>query len=467
MALSVSCPQCNSALNLDPALAGEKVRCPRCHAVIDVPTTGRRDESGIRDDALQMKSRGMSRRVAEEDDLPAGRRVVEDDGPDSFRRREVAKPLPVGWIIGGIGAGVGVVVLAIVLILIFLREEPQPPPPAFFQVQGPGMNIKMELPQDFAKQMKQMQDVQQQMLQGMPQNVPPIVIPPIEFNPAEAEPEDPDPINRALKKLRSENASFQRNGARELENLEPVEKRRAEVIQALKKVANAPDLFAPRGEAVKAIVRWGSKDEVPFLLELIDHNDHNVRQAVLVALGQWKDPRAADPVAQRLVNGQDRPWASKALKEIGPAAEKPVIEMLRHEDAGVRVEACRVLKVIGGKDGQAALVKATDDVDKGVIQAAREALPPELRPPIYGPNQFMQLNVHVRNAQAWPDIEAKLRKLADAPKAVLKVTTSGDYKWVDIAPVNCDAETFARRINFGKVGAVHNNQRLIYVDSGK
>jgi hypothetical protein len=449
-------------LNLDAALAGERVRCPHCHAVVDVPAAGRRAESGIRDDSPQMKSRGMSRRVADEDDPPTGRRVVDEGGPD---RREVSKPLPVGWIVGGIGAAVGVVVLAIVLVLIFVREE-QPPPPAVFQVQGPGMNIKMEmkLPQDFAKQF---QEAQQQMLQGMPQNGPPIVFPPIEFNPAEAEPEDPDPINRALKKLRSENASFQRNGARELENLEPVEKRRAEVIQALKKVANAPDLFAPRGEAVKAIVRWGSKDEVPFFLELIDHNDHNVRQAVLVALGQWKDPRAADPVAQRLVNGQDRPWASKALKEIGPAAEKPVIEMLRHEDAGVRVEACRVLKVIGGKDGQAALVKATDDDDKGVIQAAREALPPELRPPIYGPNQLMRLNVHVRDAKAWPDIEAKLRKLADAPKAVLKVTTSGDYKWVDLSPVNCDAETFARRITFAKVGAVYNDRRLIYVDSGK
>jgi HEAT repeats len=462
MALSVTCPQCGSLLNLDPALAGERVRCPHCQAVVDVPAAGRRVESGIRDESPQMKSRGESRRVAAEDDAPAGRRAADGDDPDSFRRRDVSKPLPVGWIVGGIGAGVGVVVLAIVLVLIFVREE-QPPPPAVFQVQGPGMNIKMEIPQDFAKQM---QEMQQQMQQGMPQNGP-NVFPPIDFNPVQAEPEDPDPINRALKKLRSENASFQRNGARELENLEPVEKRRAEVIQALKKVANAPDLFAPRGEAVKAISRWGTKDEVPFFLELIDHNDHNVRQAVLVALGQWKDPRAADPVAQRLVNGQDRPWASKALKEIGPAAEKPVIEMLRHEDAGVRVEACRVLKVIGGKEGQAALVKATDDVDKGVIQAAREALPPELRPPIYGPNQLMRLNVQVRDAKAWPDIEAKLRKLADAPKAVLKVTTSGDYKWVDLSPVNCDAETFARRITFAKVGAVYNDRRLIYVDSGK
>jgi hypothetical protein len=463
MALSVTCPQCGSMLNLDPALAGERVRCPHCHAVVDVPASGQRVESAIRDEPPQMKNpRGVSRRVADED-APAPRRAADGDDPDSFRRRDVSKPLPVGWIVGGIGAGVGVVVLAIVLVLIFVREEP--PPPAFFQVQGPGgMNIKMELPQDFAKQM---QEAQQQFQQGMPQNVPPIVIPPIEFNPAQAEPEDPDPINRALKKLRSDNIFAQRDGAKELLNLEPVEKRRKEVVQTLKQAAAAPGNAPFRGEAVKAIGRWGTKDEAPFLLDLIDHNDHNVRQAVLVILGQWKEARGADPVAQRLVDSQDRPWASQALKEIGPAAEKPVIELLQHKDRGVRIEACKVLKVIAGKEGQAALVKALDDVDDQVVQAARTALPPELRPPVYGPNQFMQLNVHVRNAKAWPDIEAKLRKLADAPKAVLKVKTSGDYKWVDLAPVNCDAETFARRITFAKVGAVYNDRRLIYVDSGK
>jgi len=247
-----------------------------------------------------------------------------------------------------------------------------------------------------------------------------------------------------------------------------VEKRRAEVVQALKKVAGAPAGFAARGDAVKALGRWGTKDDLPFLLGLIDHNEAGVRAAVLVTLGQWKDPRSADPVAQRLVDGQDRPWASQALKEIGPAAEKPVIELLQHRDKGVRIEACRVLKVITGKNGQAALMKATDDVDSGVVEAARAALPPDLGPPVYGPNQFMQVNVHVRNAKDWPEIEAKIRKLADAPKAVLKVrTTSGDHKWVDLAPVNSDAETFARRINFAKVTAVHNKQRLIYIDPGK
>jgi HEAT repeat protein len=249
--------------------------------------------------------------------------------------------------------------------------------------------------------------------------------------------------------------------------IEPVEARRGEVVEALKKVAATPGGFAGRAEAIRALARWGTKDDVPFLLGLIDHNDQAVREAVIVTLGQWKDARAADALAQRLVNGQDRPWASQALKDIGPSAEKPVIDMLRHADAGVRVEACRVLRVIAGKAGQAALVEAAEDPDDVVVQAAREALPPALRPPVYGPKQFLKLNVHVRNPKAWPEIEAKLRKLADAPKAVMKVSTSGDYKWVEMAPVNSDAETFARRITFAKIIAVHADQRLIYIDPGK
>jgi hypothetical protein len=44
------------------------------------------------------------------------------------------------------------------------------------------------------------------------------------------------------------------------------------------------------------------------------------------------------------------------------------------------------------------------------------------------------------------------------------VNTSGECKWVELAPVKSDAETFARTINFARVTAVHNNPRLIYVE---
>ena len=46
-------------------------------------------------------------------------------------------------------------------------------------------------------------------------------------------------------------------------------------------------------------------------------------------------------------------------------------------------------------------------------------------------------------------------------------TISGAYYWVAVAPVNGDADGFARKVNFAKVVAVHMNQRLIYLDTGR
>jgi hypothetical protein len=69
--------------------------------------------------------------------------------------------------------------------------------------------------------------------------------------------------------------------------------------------------------------------------------------------------------------------------------------------------------------------------------------------------------------EAWPALEKRIRALADAPDPIFKVSRSGEYQWVDMAPVNSDAQAFARRISFGNIVAIHNDQRLIYVESGR
>jgi hypothetical protein len=91
--------------------------------------------------------------------------------------------------------------------------------------------------------------------------------------------------------------------------------------------------------------------------------------------------------------------------------------------------------------------------------------PPEPRPPVYGPEQTLTLNIHIRNANVWPDIQARLKALLDSPKGEVKLNTiAGAYYWVAVAPVNGDADGFARKVNFARVVAVHNAQRLIYLD---
>jgi hypothetical protein len=92
--------------------------------------------------------------------------------------------------------------------------------------------------------------------------------------------------------------------------------------------------------------------------------------------------------------------------------------------------------------------------------------PPGPRPPVYGPEQTLTLNIHIRNANVWPDIQARLKALLDSPKGKVKLNTiSGAYYWVTVAPVNGEADGFARKVNFAKVVAVHMAQRLIYLDT--
>jgi HEAT repeat protein len=285
--------------------------------------------------------------------------------------------------------------------------------------------------------------------------------------PAPAAQVEPDAISVAVEKLRDANVFTQAVGAGELERMTPVPARQAQVVSALKAVIEGPEPFAPRAACTRALGVWGGREEARYILTLVEDRDNGVRASAMLTLGKLKDARAAEPIARRLANPADRRWAGRALKDLGSAAESAVRARLRHPDAAVRIEACHVLKAIGTSASHAALKETLTDPNTAVAQAARDALPPGQRTPEYGPQEIMTINVHVRHPEDWPALEAQLRALADTSPAMLKVTTSGDYKWVKLAPVHGDAETFARKIPFGKIVAVHNNQRLIYVDPEK
>jgi hypothetical protein len=99
-------------------------------------------------------------------------------------------------------------------------------------------------------------------------------------------------------------------------------------------------------------------------------------------------------------------------------------------------------------------------------RADRSAELPVSQGPVHGPEQTLTLNIHIRNADAWPDIKARLKALLDSPKGTVKLNTiSGAYYWVAVAPVKGDPDVFARKVKFAKVVAVHMDQRLIYLDA--
>jgi hypothetical protein len=240
-------------------------------------------------------------------------------------------------------------------------------------------------------------------------------------------------------------------------------RRRGDVVAALKGAIDNRQKHLPRNEMFDVLAKWATADDVPYLMNLLDDADGNVRVKSMYVLGKLKDPRAVDPLAQRLVDHGYRPIASQALKDIGPAAEKAVADFLGRPDPGLQIEACRILKVIGGKASHAALVKLAWDDNEPLAQAAREALPPEQRPPIYTMAQTMFLSIQVPDLAAWAGIEKKLRSMCEGEPVMFKYSRSGDFMSVRLAPVSADPAAFAARIDFGKVGSIAQAGRVINV----
>jgi HEAT repeat protein len=137
----------------------------------------------------------------------------------------------------------------------------------------------------------------------------------------------------------------------------PDEKSRPDVARALDPLVKSSNRQVQE-EAVKALINWGTKDNVDSLVTLVQNGDFgggSLRKLAIQALGNIKDDRAAPAVAARLGDFFDRETAAAALENMGPGAEKAVLPFVGHNDAGVRVLACRVLKTIGTKDSLKAL----------------------------------------------------------------------------------------------------------------
>jgi uncharacterized protein YjiS (DUF1127 family) len=183
-------------------------------------------------------------------------------------------------------------------------------------------------------------------------------------------PPNADAVARALHGLKSPSAMRRAESARQLKDMLPDE-RRAEAAPALEALLSDPNPLT-RDSAAEALGVWGGKENVPALLRAM--NEWQNRRAAMLALGRLQDGRAAEPLAARLEDLGDRQVAAEALKALGPSAEQAVLRRLRHPDDFVRVEACRVLKVIGTRDSLPALNKVVAENDFSVSPEAQNAV---------------------------------------------------------------------------------------------
>jgi predicted Zn finger-like uncharacterized protein len=445
MSIATMCPHCETKFSLSDGLLGKRVRCKKCNAIFEVvesvvdaesaPTGMRSGSAPPRTSRPEAAARPKVRRDR-----------FEEEEDERFRRRESSSRPNKGVIIG-LSVGGGLLLLAIIGGVVWACLPAKDEPPV--------ADNHLVTP---ANPFRQPLDIPQ-----LPQRFPDIrPVPPQDDIPVNA-----DPITRAVAGLKSDDFFNQSNAAKTLERTKVEEGRRAEVVEALKGVIDNRRPGIPRREAVRPLAPWGTKADTPYLVRLLDDDDHGVVEETLIVLGKFKDGSAAQAIAEKFPQFHFRRQAGQALKDIGPAAEEAVVPLLNNPDHGVRVEACKILKAIGTTAiSQPTLVQLAEGDDRNLAQEARNALPAHLRPPVYTDRQTIKVCVvnGARFPQLWPQVEARFKALADSPTPKCKVSTSGDTMTIELAPVNSNANTFARKINFARVTAVHPDQRLIYAE---
>jgi hypothetical protein len=189
-------------------------------------------------------------------------------------------------------------------------------------------------------------------------------------NPVPAAPPAPLDINVALADLKAPSPFARRKAADHLAKATPNE-RRADVTQALVGMINDSDHWV-RQSVLRALAVWGTPDNLEAIAQALDHQDIFTRKVALEALGAFKDEKSAELIAQRLP--KERFDASRALLKLGPVAEKATIKQLSNPEWTVRMEACKILKVIGTRESLPSLETATRDGNGIVAGAAREAV---------------------------------------------------------------------------------------------
>jgi S1-C subfamily serine protease len=150
---------------------------------------------------------------------------------------------------------------------------------------------------------------------------------------------------------------------------------RGEALQAIRNLLDDEDASV-RESSVRALRVWAGQDALPDLLRRLKAEDFPPhRWPVIEELGQLKHEEAARAIAEELGTRKRSGFHAKALRAMGPVAEKPVLPLLAHKDATVRLEGCRILEAVGTKQSLAGLeAVAARDADARVTQAAQVAI---------------------------------------------------------------------------------------------
>ncbi len=177
-------------------------------------------------------------------------------------------------------------------------------------------------------------------------------------------------LDKTLADINSNNPFVRQTALTSLAQMPPNEHRPL-VAAKLAVLADSPDANT-RQAVLPALGTWATPAEVPILIKTLNDPNPFVREEALKVVGPFKDERALAPVMRCFRNLSTRDPASKALREMGPMAEKDVLALLRDRDVLLRQAAIKVLKDVGTPRSVPALEQAA--ADAFLRPSAREAL---------------------------------------------------------------------------------------------
>ena len=152
-------------------------------------------------------------------------------------------------------------------------------------------------------------------------------------------------------------------------------KRRSEVARALNKGIPETNFFFQR-DMVKVLETWGTAENVPPLVQRLQANKTG-NDDVIRVLGKLRDPNGVKAIVQSMSNFFNQGAAKAALKEIGLAAEPPIVEaMIMTADNNVRRMYVTTLGEIGTMQSIPALMQIAFrfQQDKGFVGEVQRAI---------------------------------------------------------------------------------------------
>ncbi|MFM7182530.1 MAG: hypothetical protein ACKO2G_13840 [Verrucomicrobiales bacterium] len=157
---------------------------------------------------------------------------------------------------------------------------------------------------------------------------------------------DEEILGESIKALGVENLHVRRSALSYLSTAKLTPEKRVEVARAVRPLLTNPEdrVRDATRETMKVLA---TKADADFLLGLMGSTDEPTRAFATDLLVQFKDVRAAKPLAMLLSDAHKTYWAGDKLIQIGSATEPAIIPYLASDNPGTRQRAADILAKIG------------------------------------------------------------------------------------------------------------------------